>query len=1127
MAQSSADRNLLFGILAVQMDLVSRDGLIAGMNAWVLDKNRSLSEILVELQHLQVEHRDLIESLVAVHLQQHGNDPEKCLSALSTVMPVGHALKEIAQADPDVAASLQYFAPTVIPQNQQFSKDQELPDEPSPTITAGTSTSLGTRYVILRPHAKGGLGQVSVALDQELNREVALKEIQEKYADRPDSRERFVLEAEVTGGLEHPGIVPVYGLGQYDDGRPFYAMRFIRGDSLKEAIAAFHQPDNPNRRDPGARQLELRKLLGRFIDVCNAIEYAHSRGVLHRDLKPGNVMLGKFGETLVVDWGLAKVVGRKDAYAGEATLRPSSALSSSGQTLAGSAVGTPAYMSPEQAAGRLEELGPTTDVYSLGATLYHVLTGTQPFKGSTHEVLSQVQKGTFLRPRQVAPKTNTALEAICLKAMSLNAVDRYATPRALADDIEHWLADEPVTALPETRVQRLARWVRRHRAWAQAAAVLLVLVSIVSIVAALVVNRAREQELAARIEADNALVAEQAAKSQALRMFGEARQAIDTWQTGVSEVLKNYPNVQRARQRLLEKAAEDYVRLAREQSNAPELQMESALAFVRLGDVRRELSQFQSAEQAYASAEAIFDTLSRKTRDPDSALQLANSQARLGSVRGLLGREALAKTSLEQAVGSLGELAERHPQSAAYRQSQAAALVDLAVLLTRSGDLIEAASRAREAVALYEAARHKGSPRSLSDLAAARTTLGEILANLGRTGEAIPLLKQAIVAFDKAVAADPDSPKLLEDRAAARIHFANALRVVGRENEELAAYRAAMDDYRLLLKALPDVPVYRENLALTRTDLAQLLHGSGRNREARDELKGALQEFTELFQFLPGVPRYQEEQAVVLSVLGRVLMELDENADSEAAFRDALKLYDVLVTSFPDVPEYTERRGISRSALARLLYKLSQSEGAREMFQKAIADFREARRANPDSIPTRDGLAACLVHFGNFQWNTGDREPARGTYREALALRETLVTEPEHLCHLAGLLSNCLDPELRDPARAVQVAEQATKAAPQNPSTWSALGVARYRAESWDASIQALDQAIGLRSGDRSADSFWLAMAQFRAGKTTDAKAAFDQALAAMQSNRPGDPELMRLRDEAAEVLGISASKSQ
>src|SRR5258707_4500790 len=171
-------------------------------------------------------------------------------------------------------------------------------------------------------------------------------------------------------------------------------MRFVKGDSLKQAIEAFHKSDNPNRKEPGTRQLALRQLLGRLIDVCNAIEYAHSRGVLHRDLKPGNIMVGKYGETLVVDWGLAKSIGKKETVSDEPTLRPSSAVSSSGQTQPGSAIGTPSYMSPEQAAGNLEKMGPASDVYSLGATLYHLLCGKPPFaKEELAEILAKVKRG--------------------------------------------------------------------------------------------------------------------------------------------------------------------------------------------------------------------------------------------------------------------------------------------------------------------------------------------------------------------------------------------------------------------------------------------------------------------------------------------------------------------------------------------------------------------------------------------------------------------------------------------------------------------------------------------------------------------------------------------------------------
>jgi serine/threonine protein kinase len=443
-----ADRNLLFGILALQLDFVPRDALIQAMNAWVLDKSRGLGQILIDQGALSSDRHALLEALVQEHLKQHSNDAEKSLAALSSVGSVRDQLQNLK--DPELGETLAHLT----------SKDaeQSTVDWPSP----GVPTSAGGRFRILRPHAKGGLGEVFVARDEELHREVALKQIQETHADNPQSRSRFVLEAEITGGLEHPGIVPVYGLGTYDDGRPFYAMRFIKGDSLKDAIERYHGTDG-NGLEPGERSLEFRKLLGRFVDVCNAIAYAHSRGVLHRDLKPGNIMLGPYGETLVVDWGLAKPVGRPEKELGaEATLRPPSA-SGSAQTQAGAALGTPAYMSPEQAAGKLDDLGPASDVYSLGATLYCLLTGKPP----VHELdlataISKVQAGDIRRPRDVNPEVPRALEAVCLRAMSLWPKGRYQSPRELADDIEHWLADEPVSTYREPSWERFRRWRRRH-----------------------------------------------------------------------------------------------------------------------------------------------------------------------------------------------------------------------------------------------------------------------------------------------------------------------------------------------------------------------------------------------------------------------------------------------------------------------------------------------------------------------------------------------------------------------------------------------------------------------------------------------------------------------------------------
>jgi serine/threonine protein kinase len=467
-----SDRNLLFGILALQNDFVSRDQLLEAMNAWVLAKHRPLGELLRERGALCEEKYALLDALVNCQLLRHGGDVKKSLLAISSISDARAALASVPDAD--VQASLAYLT--------AGGAKQASHDTRPPSMSAD-EPGVGMRYRVLRPHARGGLGEVFVAEDMELHREVALKEIQLRHADDAYSRGRFVLEAEITGGLEHPGIVPVYGLGTYADGRPFYAMRFIRGDNLKHAIARFHargrERQRPNQQAPtadaplaaGFDSLQFRRLLGRFLDVCNAVAYAHSRGVLHRDLKPGNIMLGRFGETLVVDWGLAKLVSNdrgqatgneKTTFPKEKPLKPYSG-SSGVETIAGSAVGTPAYMSPEQAEGKVDQLGPATDVYSLGATLYCLLTSESPIKeGEPGEILERVRHGDIPNPATVRPDVPPALANICQKAMSLHPADRYPTALALAADVEHWLADEPVSAHRESTLFKTRRWTRKH-----------------------------------------------------------------------------------------------------------------------------------------------------------------------------------------------------------------------------------------------------------------------------------------------------------------------------------------------------------------------------------------------------------------------------------------------------------------------------------------------------------------------------------------------------------------------------------------------------------------------------------------------------------------------------------------
>jgi serine/threonine protein kinase/Tfp pilus assembly protein PilF len=314
------------------------------------------------------------------------------------------------------------------------------------------------RYAMKRFHARGGMGEIWLAEDCGINRPVALKKIRE---GRADLRDRFLLEAQITGQLEHPGVVPVYELGADEEGQPFYVMKFIRGRTLQDVIEEYHSPKGDRRN----HELQQLRLLQNFINICQTVAYAHSRGVIHRDLKPDNVMVGEYGETLLLDWGLAKVMGQDDEDIGELPRYVHLTCSTSTtQTQAGSIKGTPGYMAPEAAEGKPEWVDQSSDIYLLGATLYHILAGRSPRRGDNLMTILGEARTTPPPPvRSLNRAIPRALNAICMKAMAFRKEDRYPTASRLAEDMQCYLAGEPVSAYQENVLERTWRWMRRHR----------------------------------------------------------------------------------------------------------------------------------------------------------------------------------------------------------------------------------------------------------------------------------------------------------------------------------------------------------------------------------------------------------------------------------------------------------------------------------------------------------------------------------------------------------------------------------------------------------------------------------------------------------------------------------------
>jgi tRNA A-37 threonylcarbamoyl transferase component Bud32/Flp pilus assembly protein TadD len=376
--------------------------------------------------------------------------------------------------------------------------------------TPGSAPRVRTdRYALKRFHAKGGMGEIWLAEDCDVGRAVALKRMRRKGS--PEEQERFLREARITGQLEHPGIVPVHELGSDEHGQPVYVMKFVHGRTLSDAIKAYHKGE-PNPEVP--REVQLLRLLEVFVALCQTVAYAHSRGVLHRDIKPDNVMLGPYGETLVLDWGLAKLVGQAEGKAGGVSL-PLSTSGESLESVAGSVRGTPAYMPPEMAGGQVEDIDQLSDVYLLGATLYQILTGRQPRRGkSLPELLKEAMTNPPAEPRALDPTIPKPLEAVCQKAMAWAKADRYQSADALAEDLQRYLAGESVSAYRETLAERAWRWAKRHRTALTRGG----LAAVIVVVAAIGFAVLRDQ-----IEARHAAERKAAEEAEAARRKDEAR----------------------------------------------------------------------------------------------------------------------------------------------------------------------------------------------------------------------------------------------------------------------------------------------------------------------------------------------------------------------------------------------------------------------------------------------------------------------------------------------------------------------------------------------------------------------------------------------------------------------------
>jgi serine/threonine-protein kinase len=661
-------------------------------------------------------------------------------------------------------------------------------------------------------------------------------------------------------------------------------------------------------------------------------------------------------------------------------------MGESAPTYAGVAVGTPQYMAPEQAAGRVEDMGPTSDVYSLGATLYSVLTGKPPLEAADiSELLMRVQRGDIPPARTVKPEVPAALEAVCQKAMTVLPENRYPTPIALADDVERWLADEPVSAWREPWTARARRWARRHRTGVTTAAAILIVGGISLGIATILLTAANRRERAAKEEARQQ-------RDQAAANYKMARRAVDRYHTEVSEdVLLHEPGMEPLRRKLLEAAREFYTQFADQKADDPVVKAELGRALYRLAQITADVESNTRGIELHRQALSHFTELT--AANPDDHELLADRAATLHHLGRLLqevDQLGESRKSYETAIGLWDQLHQAHPNELRYRNDEARSrqgLGNVEQVLRRIEPARQEYTKALDIrTGLVKA--DETNPNFARDLATSRHNLAMVQTSAGPADLAESNFKEALTAQETLAKRFPNVTQYRADIARTHHNLGYLHRQKGLLPEAAGDFETAAAAWAKLADTHPTVWRFRTGQAKALAEVCQTRRAAREEGPAEEACAKAQEIYKQMLASPALVPGDKKEVAAGYRLLGDVHRSFRRLPAARAAYEQAFGLLEPLANAPDALPEYVAELARVWNNLGLLARVENKSALAEQAFRKAQTLWEGLLAAHPENVDYAAGLAVARKNLADLAGDGGRQIAAAELYGQAVAALE-------------------------------------------------------------------------------------------------------------------------------------------